>query len=183
MKRFAGFLGSALLVALICCVVNVQAASPMQKVPIRTWTSDTLATGTSADTITSFPLNIGDLNYLGAYVKITVTTGGGAGAAAIYFQGRVGTGSWENIYACIFTDSLQIAQSFAISSTASIEKYFTLSVQPWEANGEAVAGNGLRMAPMILPGMNMPYTEIRCYVLDTNWTAGAKLSGSWLYKK
>ena len=145
--------------------------------------ADTLATGTTADTIYSGWMNIEDYDYVAVQTFLDVTSGGGAGAGALYVQGRISSGTnYENLWFINMSDSMEIVTSEAISSTADLTKTFLLSMQPSKSL-KALAEAAEDTEDIFVLGNYLPYDEIRVMIIDTNWNAAVDVSGKWIFKK
>jgi hypothetical protein len=143
--------------------------------------ADSLKLATTADTVISGAFNISACDFVGAEVKIDITSGAGTGAAAIYFQGRVGSRAWENIAFCNYSDSLDIVMSLAVTGTTDMQRYVALTIQAAEWNAEGIDVDDTETE--IIVGNYLPYDQVRLYVLDTNWVAWARVYGTWLYRR
>lgn len=175
---------SLLLIVLTAMVLSINAHAWSEAKYVSMGIADTLATGTSADTIYSAAYNIAQWDYIGAMVYLDVTSGGGAGAGVIAFQGRIKrTGDWEIMPMITLADSLSIVHSIAVSSTADLTKNVILSVVPINLDNIDDADTwGVNLVCFHV-GNIWPYDEIRLRIVDTNWNAAVDVSGYWALKR
>jgi hypothetical protein len=142
--------------------------------------TDTLAVGTSAETIYSNLINISGYDYVGFNIFCDVVAGGNAGAAALSVEGRGRgqTAGWTSLYMIDFADSLNIVSSFALSSTVDIYKHFIITAVPLELKNEAANRDNVSQGIRFHIGNIIPFEIIRVKVVDTNWNAAAKFYGN-----
>lgn len=179
MKRILIF---AALAAMVLFAAAPSSAYIFHKEAMTFATADSLKAATSADTLISGWFNIDAWQYVGAEVYLDRVYGGAAGAGAIYFQGRVGTHTPENIFFVNHTDSLAIVNTLAVSGAADLQYYFSF-LAPVEIKNQAANRDNVNRGMVLLPVSQLPYDQIRMYVLDTNWTFSGHAHGSWILKK
>ena len=172
-----GFMGLA-IAALLC--ISLAAPATAGKVTNTLAFTDTLAVGTSAETIYSNLINISGYNYVGFNILADLKTGGNAGAAELTVEGR-GRGQaagWTTLYVVDFADSLNVVSSFALSSTSDIYKHFIITASPLELKNEAANRDNVSQGMRFHVGNILPFEIIRVKVVDTNWNAAVYFSGN-----
>lgn len=185
--RSARLLTLALAAILILAVAMPSAADKLTK---RSMGSITLTTATSALTYYGRVINALEFDYIGASVRIDISSGGGSGAGIITFEGSTDTlGVWETIPFITTTDSLNIVSSLAPSSTADLYYNMILSVVPINLEDFDEARfylSGTEQSSMLTTfhvGNIWPYEYIRMKVVDTNWNCAGHVDGWWLLKE
>jgi hypothetical protein len=169
----------ALLAAMLIFAVAPSNAEVLKKTAMTFATADSLKAATSADTVISGWFDVSPYEFLAAEVFIDRVYGGAGGAGAIYFQGRVGTRTPENIFFVNFSDSLATINTLAVSGAADLQYYFGLSVLPYNQHSQSSA-TYTKFPRVFIPGMGFPYDQVRFYLLDTNWTLSGHCHGTWL---
>ena len=140
-------------------------------------TIDALVVGTSAVAETTTAHRIEGFDYVGASVHFDVTSGGGAGAGTLVFQGRVDdTAIWTDLWIVNLSDSFDVAMTVAFSGTADIVRDCFITYAPIDVK----TGGYTEDFHIVNP---YPYTDIRMIVNDTNWNAACTVTGKWIGKR
>lgn len=178
------------LLAIVLAVLLIAPPAGAGKLEKRAMGTITLTTATSALTYYSQTINALEYDYIGASVRIDISSGGGSGAGIITFEGSSDTlGVWETIPFITTTDSLNIVSSLAPSSTADLYYNMILSVVPInledfdEARFYLSGTEEGHMMTTFHVGNIWPYEYMRMKVVDTNWNCAAHVDGFWLLKK
>jgi hypothetical protein len=169
----------ALLAAMLIFAVAPSNAGVLKKTAMTFAGADSLKAATSADTVISGWFDVSPYEFLAAEVFIDRVYGGAGGGGKIYFQGRVGTRTPENLFFVNFGDSLEVMNTLATTGAADLQKYFVLSVQPY-ADNFAASTWSTRFPRTLMAGMLLPYDQVRFYLLDTDWTLSGHCHGTWL---
>jgi hypothetical protein len=147
-----------------------------------------LTVATSSLTYYSRAINPHEYSYIGFQVNLDVTSGGGAGAGIITFEGRTDTiSTWQPIPFLNASDSLDVISSYAPASTSDLlySGYISFTILNMDDLDQVLAGE-ITVEDVILwvpEAFLWPYEEIRMKVVDTNWNAAVKVDGFWLLKK
>lgn len=180
-----------LTLAILAAVLLVFAAMPsntgvLRKEAMTFAGADSFKVAASADTIISGWFDVGKCQeFLGAEIFFDRVTGTGDKALTLYFQGRVGTAvaAAEFMWICNVSDSLRMSNSVAITCAADFYRYFVLSVSPFGfGNNTAATTWKFPGSYKVIPGMYLPYDQVRFYLYDANTTLGGHCHGTWLYR-